>query len=190
MSEASSSVHPAARPYANAVFEFAQAEEKTLANWNHALDLLASITADPQFAAFSSNPRVTSEQLQEVVFETAAKAVGVSVDKLHPPFINLIKLLARNGRLDAAPEIARIFAARRAEAESVIEAEMVTADKISEAQRKKFSTALKKKLGRTVQLEFVVDEELIGGAIVRAGDWVIDGSVRAQLEQLSGAINS
>ena len=76
----------------------------------------------------------------------------------------------------------------RAQAERVVEADMITAAAIDEDQQAAFSEALQSRLGRNVKLNFSVDESLIGGAVIRAGDWVIDGSVKAQLEQLVGAV--
>ena len=95
----------------------------------------------------------------------------------------------KNGRVECAlPAIAEIYAEKRAEAEKVVEADMITATAIDEGQQKAFADALQSKLGRSVKLNFSVDENLIGGAVIRAGDWVIDGSVKAQLEQLVGAV--
>ena len=110
-------------------------------------------------------------------------------NSLNEQTVNLVKLLVRNGRIGILPEIARAYAALRAEAENTVAAEIITAAEIDARQRAQFTTALQAKLGRTVKLEFAVDRELVGGAVVRAGDWVIDGSVRAQLEQLRGALS-
>ena len=61
---------------------------------------------------------------------------------------------------------------------------------MSAAQTKAVAEALKERLGRSVQLETEIDESLIGGAIIRAGDVVIDGSLRSRLEGLSNAMTS
>ena len=179
-----------ARPYAHAIFAFAQAQGESLSEWNHALDLLAMIVVDPDMAACIRNPRVSAAQIQDTIFEVAAAANKVGVEKLHPPMLNLVKLLVRNQRLAALPAIAQIFAELRAGAERVVSASLLTAREIDAVQRKQFSSALAQKLGCEVELEFAVDESIIGGAIVRAGDQVIDGSVRAQLEQLVGAVRA
>lgn len=179
-----------ARPYAVAVFELAQAQNE-LAAWNTCLEVLAAIAADKQVKPLANNPRVSSEQLQQLILDVATeKLAGVLTGELNEHAVNLVKLLIRNGRIDVLPSIARAYAAMRAEAERVIEAEMITATEINPKQREQFTVALQSKLGRTVKLEFGVDRELIGGAVVRAGDWVIDGSVRAQLEQLVGALRA
>ncbi len=198
-----------ARPYARALFELAQARND-LGGWGAQLEALATIAADPDIVALANNPRVSAGQLQEnivpVVMQAQLKQTGLAKlpendqalevawkmicgQTLNKQSINLVKLLIRNRRLSVLPAIARAYADLRAEAESVIAARMITASEINRAQRARFAEVLQAKLGRKVELEFAVDPELVGGAVVRAGDWVIDGSVRAQLQQLAGAIS-
>ena len=174
-----------ARPYARAVFELA-AQQKDLAGWSARLELLAAIAANADVVRLAGNPRVSAGQLEELILGVAAD----SLDSLNEQVVNLVKLLVSNGRIGILPEIVRAYAALRAEAENTVAAEIITAAEIDARQRKQFTTALQAKLGRTVKLEFAVDRELVGGAVVRAGDWVIDGSVRAQLEQLVGALRA
>jgi len=171
-----------ARPYAQAVFELAR-QQDDLAGWGDRLELLAAIAANADVISLVNNPHISSDQLEGLI-------LGVAGDRLTADSINLVKLLVRNGRVNALPEIASSYAVRRAESESVIKAEMITAIEIDDTQRKQFADALQSKLGRKVNLDFEVDEELIGGAVIRAGDWVVDGSVRAQLEQLVGALRA
>lgn len=171
-----------ARPYANAVFELAQQQDE-LASWGAQLECLAAIAAHADVVSLAKNPRVAVAQLQQLILHVAG-------DKLHAGGVNLLKLLIRNVRLNVLPHIANLYAARRATAENVIAAQMITANELALPQREQFTAALQAKLGRQVKLEFAVDQDLLGGAVVRAGDWVIDGSVRAQLEQLSGVLNA
>ena len=173
-----------ARPYARALFELAQ-QQDDLGGWSERLELLAAITADPRMAELARNPRVSAEALQAVILDVAADQL-----QRNEQAVNLVRLLLHNGRISALPAIARAYAKLRAEAERVIEAEMITAAEIAPNQRQQFAAALQKKLGRTVKLRFGVDQALVGGAVVRAGDWVIDGSVRTQLEQLVGALRA
>ena len=171
-----------ARPYAQAIFELAR-QQDDLAGWGDRLELLAAIGANTDVISLVNNPHVSSDQLEELI-------LGVAQDRLNQESTNLVRLLVSNGRVNALPEIANTYTARRAESESVIEAEMITATEIDRKQREQFADALQSKLGRKVKLDFEVDEELIGGAVIRAGDWVVDGSVRAQLEQLVGALRA
>ncbi len=171
-----------ARPYAQALFELAQ-EQDDLAGWNEQLQLLAVVASDSTLIGLTNNPGFSATQLTELI-------VDVCGDKLSDGGKNLVKLLVKNDRVSSMGDIAQAYAVRKAEAEKVIAAEMITAAPIDEKQKKQFSDALQSKLGRSVNLEFAVDEALIGGAVIRAGDWVVDGSVKAQLEQLVGTLGS
>lgn len=171
-----------ARPYAQALFELAE-EQNDLDGWAEHLDILAAVASDTTLLDLTNDPHVSDDQMVELI-------IGVCGKKLGEGGKNLVKLLVRNGRVADLPDIAEAFAARKAEAEKVITAEMITASPINKDQQKQFVDALKKKLGRSVELEFAVNEDLIGGAIIRAGDWIVDGSVKAQLEQLVGALNN
>jgi len=103
---------------------------------------------------------------------------------------NFLKLLAANGRLPVLPAIYARFEHLRAESEGTVDAELVTAFTVGEAQHHAIAESLSRKLGRQVRLTAREDAGLIGGAIVRAGDMVIDASVRGQLQQLAGAIDA
>ncbi len=96
--------------------------------------------------------------------------------------------LAENRRLGLLPEIAAQFEVLRAEIENVADVRIISAVQLNEAQQQRFAAALRKRLQRDVRLQCEVDPSLIGGAIVRAGDFVIDGSLKARLERLAGAM--
>ncbi len=169
-----------ARPYAQAAFELAQ-EGNDLAGWGDQLDLLAAVSSDTNLIELLKDPAFTTQQQTDLI-------LGVCGDKVSSHGASLVKLLVKNDRVQALSDIARIYAERRAEAESVIEADMITATAIDAAQQEQFASALQTRLGRTVKLNFEIDQDLIGGAVIRAGDWVVDGSVKAQLEKLIGAV--
>lgn len=156
-------------------------EEGDLAAWSEQLDLLAVIAADPMTREMANHPQVSDDELRGLV-------EGVAGDALTAGGRNLVRLLIRNNRLEVLPAIARAYAERRAEAERTVAARMTTAVAIDESQQQKFVDAMQKQLGRTVKLDFDVDQALIGGAVIRAGDRVIDGSVRSQLDQLITAV--
>lgn len=169
-----------ARPYANAVFSLAQ-EKGNLSVWSEQLQLLAAVVDDPQMMGVISDPAVSSDQLVDLV-------IGVCGDKLTTEGQNLVKLMVRNERLAAASELSAQYQVLRDEAEQVIEAQLISASEVDEKQKEAIAAALSKRLGKSVKLNAEVDESLIGGAIVRAGDWVVDGSVKAQLSELVGAL--
>ncbi len=181
MSASNSDWSHIARPYAKAAFDLAQ-DRDDLAGWTDQLALLAAVVDDAQMADVISSPAVSNDQLTELVLDVCG-------DKLTEQGQNLVKLMVRNERLQAASEISSQYQTLRDEAEQVIEAQLVTAFEVDETQKEAISAALSKRLGKTIKLVAEVDESLIGGAVVRAGDWVVDGSVKAQLSELVGALS-
>lgn len=171
-----------ARPYAKAIFELAR-DAGEYAQWSDQLELLAMISQDPAMAEVIANPAVSEKQLEELIIDVAG-------EQLDEQSRNLIKLLVHNDRVTVVKDINQQFLVLRDEAEQVIEAQLITAAEIDETQKKAFEVALSGRLGKRINLETTVDETLIGGAIVRAGDWVVDGSVKAQLQDLVSAISS
>ena len=177
-----------ARPYARALFDIAQREE-ALAEWAEALDALAQVVADENARAFLSRPDLDNEArvnfASAIGNETgAATLVGSSRGQ------NLLRLLAENDRLSALPDIAERFNALKAWAENTVKVTLVTASDADTDVADKIAKSLEKKLGRTVELKLEIDDALLGGAVVRAEDMVIDGSVKSRLQQLAEALTS
>ncbi len=169
-----------ARPYAKAVFKLAQSQ-KRLAPWAEAINFAASVVTDQRVASLLNNPAVSASQLAGLVSE-------VGGDRLDEQARNFISTLAANRRLGYLPEIAARYAQLRADAERKVEVTVTSAVELSEAQKSQYTAALAKRLGREVHLSCQTDPQLLGGAVVRADDLVIDGSVRAGLTQLAAAI--
>ncbi len=170
-----------ARPYAQAVFDLAKGKKK-LAGWSKQLNSLSSIVSDNQVNVLISNPSVESGQLTELI-------ISIAADNLDKEGKNLVKVLAENGRLDVITEIAGIFEDLKNESEKIVQAEVLTAFKLDEKQTSTLQAALKKRLGCEVEITSRIDKSIIGGAIIRAGDMIIDGSVTAQLDRLSGELS-
>jgi F-type H+-transporting ATPase subunit delta len=101
---------------------------------------------------------------------------------------NLLKLLAENDRLAALPEIAAQFDELKAEQENRVAVTLVSASHVDAAQAEKISSALSRKLGRTVDLTLELDPSLIGGAVIRAKDMVIDDSLQTRLRRLASTL--
>ena len=170
-----------ARPYARAAFEYAREREGGLKQWSQMLQLAADVARDPGARALLGNPEISDDDRVGLIFDV----VGGNIDKAAR---NFIKLLADNDRLPLLPEIAASFETLRAEAEKTVHAELISAFAVTEEQREKIAVALKARLKREVILECAVDESLIGGAIIRAGDLIIDGSAKGQLAKLGVAL--
>jgi len=169
-----------ARPYAQAVFDVAR-EQGALQAWSDMLALCAAVAADEQVARLIESPRLTAERL-------AGFFIDVCADGLNDKGRNLIRLLAENRRLDLLGEIQRLFEALRHQAEGRVQAQLITAFPATGEQKEKVRAALKARFGREVELECITDPTLMGGAVIRAGDMVIDGSVKGRLDKLAGAL--
>lgn len=168
-----------ARPYAKAVFEMAQSAQ-TFDDWSERLGNLAQVTENETVRQAIASPSVDRAQLVDAILG-AIKAEDAETR-------NLVALLAENNRLGVAADLAEQYEALRAEAEKVTEAEVVSAIELTDAQREAITARLKDKLGTDVKLTATIDESLIGGAIIRAGDLVVDGSVRAKLGSLASSL--
>jgi F-type H+-transporting ATPase subunit delta len=169
-----------ARPYAQAAFDIAQ-QAGDLKGWSDMLQLLAVVASDALMQDMISNPAIESSKIVDVM-------AGVAGDQLNDIGKNFLNVLAENKRLNVLPEIAELYEQHRAEAEKTVEAEITSAFPLSDAQKQQLIDALKSRLGREISLVSKTDESIIGGAIVRAGDLVIDGSVSSQLDKLSNSL--
>lgn len=170
----------AARPYAKAAFEVAQAESKQV-EWSDALQFIDAVVCNDEFAAVIDNPAMGAEAKGEIL-------IDICGDKLSATQKNFIKAMAENSRLMLMPEIVVLFEAFRATAENTVEAIATAAYALSDAQVQSMTDALKKKLGCEVTLTTEVDASLIGGVVIRAGDLVIDGSTQAKIGSLTQAV--
>jgi F-type H+-transporting ATPase subunit delta len=171
-----------ARPYAKAAFEEAR-DRARLGPWSEALRTSAAVVGDARVQALLGNPRVTPEELAALVIEIAGS-------QLDEEGRNFVRTLADNRRLALLPEISAIFDELKSEAEGVIDVTVTSAAPLDDAQRRKLTAALEQRLGRSVRLQCATDPALIGGAVLRAGDLVIDGSLRSRLERIAYALAS
>jgi len=165
-----------ARPYAKAAFAVAR-EKGTVGRWSRWLATARDVVLSEEFQKLEQSPGVSTGQLEELI----AGICGGDLDEQGEVFLGL---LTENGRLDLLPEIAERFAALEAEDSNVAEVEVVSATELDERQKERLAAALRARLDRDVRLACSVDPELLGGAVVRSGDLLIDGSLRGKLERL------
>jgi len=166
-----------ARPYARAVYARAT-ETSSVESWGDALALLAAVAADASMQEILDKPQLSKEQKGEIMLKVLS-------DKLNQQQQNLVRLMAENGRLKALPEVAHQFEIYRAEAEGKVDAEVISAFALTTEQERAITEMLKSKLGRDVSITTSIDESLIGGVVIKAGDTIIDGSMKSQLESLA-----
>lgn len=168
-----------ARPYTKAAFESAR-EQKALDQWSSAIALAAQATQDEQVSTLLSNPAIESEQKAQLIIDISSDA--------NEQFQNFIKVLADNNRLFVLPEISMLFESLKAQQEKSVDVFVTAAFDLTDDQQTKLAQALGKKLDRDVNITSEVDASLIGGLLIKAGDLVIDGSVRGKLAKLSEAL--
>ncbi len=176
-----------ARPYAKAVFELAN-EAGDLANWSESLDIAGQLLADSALVEYLGNPEFNNEQRLEFLTGLFKKAGANLLEGGDRKGTNFLKLLLENRRLAVLPEIAEHFEGLKAKVENTVDAVVTSATQLSKSQVGDIATALKTRLGCDVNVETEIDKNLIGGAVIRAGDVVIDGSLRARLESLAAAL--
>ncbi len=170
-----------ARPYASAAFELAK-EQKDFDRWSKMLAFMAAVAHDGEMRRVLDSPRLSEEQAAEMF-------TAVCEEQIDDDGRNFVRLLAENRRLPLLPEITALYEFMRREAEGKIDAEVVSAQELDKTKLDAIAKALKVRLGREVNLTARTDEALLGGAIIRAGDLVIDGSIRGRLNKLSTALS-
>ncbi len=168
-----------ARPYAKAAFAHASAA-KLLGPWSSALGVAATVVSDPGVLPLLTNPNVTRAELAELVISIVGEVEGAGLDD---SLRNFIRDLASNQRLGLLPEVTALFNAMKDEAERTLDVEVSSAAPLEDGQRSELTASLEKRLARSIRLHCTVDPSLIGGAIIRAGDLVIDGSLRSRLDR-------
>lgn len=169
-------VTTAARPYAKAAFEYAW-EHNGLERWSELLQVLAAISVDTNVIPLLSDPSFTLEQRYQLFSDIAQKGLDDNSR-------NFLKLLVHHGRLSVLPEISSLYEVYRSEHEKTVEVTVTSFLPLSAEQLKKLTLSLSNRLQSKVTLDCVIDKKLLGGVVVKAGDLVIDGSIRSQLDKM------
>ena len=170
-----------ARPYAKAAFDFA-VEKGELSQWAEMLTFAAEVTRNETIQDILDSG-YAADKLTEIF-------LSVCGEQLNETGQNLIKVMAENGRLKALPAVCDEFLLLKSELEKTIDAAVVSAVELDDSQLEAISAKLEQRLSRKVKLNCSVDETLIAGVVIRAGDLVIDNSVRGKLDRLSDTLQS
>lgn len=171
-----------ARPYAKAAFQAAR-EHDQLETWSGALANLAVVVSDSEMQRVVEHPNLSTQQKIEIISD-------VCDGQLSEPVLNLLRMMAENQRLTLVPAVAGMFSDLRHEHEKTVDVNLTTAFEMTDEQQKKLSEALSRKLDRKVTMTSNVDQSIIGGVLIEAGDTVIDASVRGKLSRLASAMRS
>jgi len=165
-----------ARPYARAVFEQAQSDGE-LQNWSDMLHILGQVVSDPVMQTLIKNPKVGRQQLADIILEICGQ-------RFNQQGKNFVSILIDARRLAVVPQISKLFEEQKSGAEGIADVEVVSAYPLEAQQQQKIEQVMAKRLGKKIQITAHVDQSLIGGAVIRAGDSVIDASLKGQLRQL------
>jgi F-type H+-transporting ATPase subunit delta len=171
-----------ARPYARAAFEYAK-EQGDLASWSEQLATVAAVSKAEGFESVLDNPSLTDEEQARILNEVCGDSTSGSVK-------NFVAILASNKRLALLPEISSQFELYKANQEKSVDVEVISAFDLADETAGRLADALGRKLERDVKVSTSTDRDLLGGVLIRAGDLVIDGSVRGRLNKLAEAMNS
>lgn len=169
-----------ARPYAQAAFDVAMSA-KDLKGWSDVISSLAGSVNHPDVQAIISSPKVPKAKIEGLM-------LGLLGNKANAQQINFARVLVEKRRLRELPEISEIFEALRAEAEKTAHVVVESAFELTAKQQDTISVSMKKRLGRDIKLVCSINKDLLGGVVIRTGDSVIDGSVRARLGEMSTAL--
>ncbi|TAN00742.1 MAG: F0F1 ATP synthase subunit delta [Rhodanobacteraceae bacterium] len=170
-----------ARPYARAAFEIAAADGAQN-EWAAKLAFAAEVAAEPEVIALFGDPRIALQTLASL-FMRAGEAADST-------FARFLGVLADNRRLRELPEIAALFEQMKREAEHVLRVRVRSAVPLDDAEAARLAEALKRRFHSDIQLERSVDPSVLGGAVIDAGETVIDGSLKSRLAKLETALTN
>ena len=171
-----SSMTTLARPYAKAAFELAQAGND-LAAWDDMLALADAITAEESVAGLLDSPLFGATRVVKLVTD-------IGGERFNEKFLDFISVLGSNGRLPLLPEISVLYRRLRQEAEKRLHVLVVSAVPLEEDQSSRMRDALARRFESEIELESEIDPGVLGGAVIYAGDQVIDGSLLGRLHKL------
>ena len=170
-----------ARPYAKAAFMSAR-DSKALPAWSAALHAGVGLVTDARIADLITNPKLTPDQ----VVSLFAGLGGAAIDA---HWQNFVRLLTQNKRLEVLPDITAQYEMLRAQYENEVDVQVTSAVALTEGQQSKLAAALKKRFKRDVRMTTAIDPALLGGAVIRAGDLVIDGSINGRLQRMASQLS-
>lgn len=172
-----------ARPYAKALFDYAKHKE-ALDTWSSLLHALSCVVSDSQASAFIHNPEASTDQIIRLLNDMLAEVPNEASEAL----TRLITLLVHNKRTECVPAMYQLFEELKAAHEKTLQVTVKSFAPLSAAQQEELAQKLTQRLKRSVSIEVILDPSLLGGAVIMAGDLVIDGSVRGKLYKLGARL--
>jgi F-type H+-transporting ATPase subunit delta len=171
-----------ARPYAQAIFEIAQ-QSSQLDLWAEVLLVLGCVAAEPEFHAVALSPRFSKASLIDFLVETVCALMSITPEQ-QQELSSMLNVIYDDKRLLIMTAIDEVYSQLLAAARKVKKVSVVSAFTLDEKQRKQIGVALEQRFASQIELSFSLDQSLIGGAVIRCGSWVMDGSVQGKLQNL------
>jgi F-type H+-transporting ATPase subunit delta len=170
-----------ARPYARAAFDYAL-EQNRIEDWQSMLVFATEVVKNPSIVELLKSS-LSADKVTEIFIQICAEQLDSNGQ-------NLIKVMAENNRLNTLPEVSKMFSELKAEHDKEIEVSVLSAVELDAKQQTSLSASLEKRLARKVKLNCRVDESVVGGLLIKAGDMVIDSTIRGKLDRLTTALKS
>ena len=164
--------------YANALADVALAQGAADAALKQLNDIAAAFTASSELRNVLASPAVPREEKHGVIEKIAARTGAGKIIR------NFLFVIADHQRTHILPEIVAAFEAVIRQRQGVAEAEISSAVELSASQKKKFAQTLERITGKKIEAKYTLDPTLLGGAVVRVGDTIYDGSVRSSLNEM------
>ena len=137
-----------------------------------------------KFKPLLNNPNLTYKTIVEILLQSLGEMISIR-DELLLPLQNYLNLLGLFKRLAALPGIAKMYRSYAAASEGVLEVHVFSTMDVEEEQKSALEASLAKRLKSKLKVIYDRDEALLGGMVIKAGDWVLDFSVRGMLLNLS-----
>lgn len=177
-----------ARPYAKAVFSVAK-ERSQLQGWGQILRVLQLTLQDPSVQPLLSMPAFAASDWQRFLMSICEGAFPSFIKSESDFLANFLALLLESDRLEALVEVATIYHQLHLQEQGIVEVDVVSAYPLEDDDIARFHSLLKKHFQATIEIKFSIDPTLIGGALFRSGDWVMDGSTKRKLTRLSDGLS-
>ncbi|CAB5498658.1 ATP synthase delta chain (EC [Bathymodiolus thermophilus thioautotrophic gill symbiont] len=174
-----------AKPYANAVFEIAQ-HNKSHAHWRGVLEVGASVANDATMRAFVASPNSTKANKAKTIVTIFTSALDRALSKQEKTFIGL---LLENDRINALPSILELFDAMSNLSSDAKAFHVISAYKLNKKEEDQIVKDLSDKYKTTISIDTEIDEDLVGGVVIKEGDKVIDLSIKARVNELGSRLS-
>lgn len=172
-----------ARPYTRAIYAEAKVDN-AIPEWQTVLQCFAFIASDPTIKQLIVNPKVTQKTLIEIFFNVTETVAEIELKKIKTKLNNFMELLSQQKRFITLPSIAEQYHRMVAEKAGVVEVNVTSATILDKEQQIKLKKALVKRFESEITVDYKLDKSLIGGVLVHANNWVIDGTVKGKLARL------